>query len=153
MNSKEFKALFGEVAKVNGFKKAFGGWFKDGPECISVLELQKSSFGDYYQLLIKIFIQGAFERTYMPNKDLIKSSMGHINSNETKAYKDVLDFDEPMKDNIRIELLEELFQNHIVPFTNKTQSRVNIKVLAEDGEIFLLPAVKEELEKIISSTN
>ena len=145
MDSKEFKAVFGEVAKANDFKKAFGGWYKESPECIAILELQKSNFGDYYQLLIKIFIQGAFERTYIPSKDLIKSSMGHVTTNETSAYKAVFDFDEPMDDNIRKERLEELFKSHIVPFTNKTLIRSGIRELAEKGEIFLLPAIKEEL--------
>ncbi len=100
MDSKEFKTVFGEVANTNDFKKAFGGWDKESPECIAILELQKSNFGDYYQLLIKIFIQGAFEKTYIPSKDLIKSSMGHITTNETPEYKAVFDFDEPMEDEI-----------------------------------------------------
>jgi hypothetical protein len=54
MNSKEFKNVFGELAKINGFLKAFGGWFKESTECIAILELQKSSFGDNYYLNIKI---------------------------------------------------------------------------------------------------
>ena len=146
MNSKEFKTVFGDVAKVNDFKKAFGGWYKESTECIAILELQKSNFGDYYQLLIKIFIQGAFERTYIPSKDLIKSSMGHVTTNETIEYKTVFDFDEPIDDAIRKKRLEDLFQNHIIPFTNKTLSKSGIKKLADKGEIFLLPAVKEALQ-------
>jgi hypothetical protein len=145
MDSKEFKKLFGEVAKVNEFKSAFGGWYKESSECITVLELQKSNFGDYYQLLIKVFIQGAFKSTYTPNKELIKSSLGHITANETPEYRAVLDFDEPMEDNIRKERLEKLFINHIVPFTNRALSKAGIKDLANKGEVFLLPAVKEEL--------
>ncbi|MFC7526756.1 DUF4304 domain-containing protein [Parapedobacter sp. GCM10030251] len=145
MDSKEFKKRFSELAKANEFKSAFGGWYKESSECIAVLELQKSNFGDYYQLLIKIFIQGAFERTYAPDKDLIKSSMGHITANETPEYKAVLDFDESMEDNIRIERLKKLFNSHILPFTNRALSKAGIKELADKGEVFLLPAVKEEL--------
>jgi hypothetical protein len=145
MDCKEFKTVFGEVANANDYKKAFGGWYKESSECIAILELQKSNFGDYYQLLIKIFIQGAFERSYMPSKDLIRSSMGHITTNETPEYKEVFDFDEPMEDDLRKNRLEELFKNHIVPFTNKTLIKSGIRELADIGEIFLLPAVKEEL--------
>ncbi|WP_371414658.1 DUF4304 domain-containing protein [Flavobacterium sp. 140616W15] len=43
-DSKEFKDLFD--SKANGFSKAFGGWYKQSTECISILELQKSNFGD-----------------------------------------------------------------------------------------------------------
>jgi hypothetical protein len=80
MDSKEFKKVFDDKAKINGFSKAFGGWYKETGECIAILELQKSTFADCFYLNIKIFIQGAFERTYKPNKDLIKSSMGHIHT-------------------------------------------------------------------------
>ncbi|MDX2002364.1 MAG: DUF4304 domain-containing protein [Chitinophagales bacterium] len=145
MDSKEFKTIFGEVAKAHDFKKVFSGWYKESPECLAILELQKSNFGDYYQLNIKIFIQGVFEKTYLPSKDLIKSSMGHVNSSETKDYKNVFDFDEPMDDSVREERLKELFEKHIVPFTSKTLSKSGVKELAAKGEIFLLPAIKKEL--------
>jgi hypothetical protein len=49
MDSKEFKIVFGEIVKVNSFEKAFGGWFKESPKCIIVLDLQKSNYGDYYE--------------------------------------------------------------------------------------------------------
>jgi hypothetical protein len=145
MNSKEFKSVFDTVAKASGFAKAFGGWFKESSECIAVLELQKSNFGDYYMLNIKIFIQGAFGYTYFPNKDLIKSPMGDVTANETQEYKDVLDFDEPMDDVKRKEKLEMLFKNRILPFVNKTLTKNGIIELAKNGELSLLPAVKKEL--------
>ncbi len=53
MNSKEFKSLFGKIAKENDFLQAFGGWYKESPECIAILELQKSKYGDYYMLNVK----------------------------------------------------------------------------------------------------
>lgn len=143
MDSKEFKKLFGEVAKSNGFESAFGGWFKDSAESIVVLELQKSSFANSNYLNVKVFIQGAFDRTYTPNKDLIKSSMGHI-TNQIRD-KEILDFDEPMDDEKRKEKLEQLFSKFIVPFSDKALSKSGIRELAEKGEITLLPAVKEEL--------
>ena len=143
MDSKEFKKLFGEVAKPNSFESAFGGWFKSSSESIVVLELQKSSFSNSYYLNIKIFIQGAFERIYTPNKDLIKSSMGHITSQIRD--KEILDLDESINDEKRKADLAKLFSDFIVPFTDKALSKSGIRELAEKGEITLLPAVKEEL--------
>lgn len=107
MDSKEFKSIFDNIAKANKFAKAFGGWFKESNECIAVLELQKSSFGDYYMLNIKIFIQGSFGTTYFPNKDLIKSPMGDV-TNQIND-NDIFDFDKPMDDEKRKEQLEKLF--------------------------------------------
>lgn len=145
MDSKEFKTVFGDVAKAHDFKKAFGGWYKESPECIAILELQKSSYADRFYLNVKIFVQGVFGKTYTPSKDLIKSSMGHVNASETKEYSDILYFDEPIDDNLRIERLRKLFENHILPFTSKTLSKSGIRELADKGDLFLLPAIKEEL--------
>ena len=143
MDSKEFKKIFGEVAKANEFESAFGGWFRESAESIIVLELQKSSFSNSNYLNIKVFIQGAFERTYTPNKDLIKSSTGHI-TNQIRD-KEILDFDNSMNNEKRKEELEQLFSEFIVPFADKALSKSGIKELAEKGEITLLFAVKEEL--------
>lgn len=143
MDSKEFKKIFGEVAKSNGFKSAFGGWFKESSESIVVLELQKSSFSNSNYLNIKVFIQGAFKRIYIPNKELIKSSMGHI-TNQIRD-KEILEFDTSIGEEKRNEDLAKLFSEFIVPFTDKALSKSGIRELADKGEITLLPAVKEEL--------
>lgn len=60
METKDFRNLFKDLAKKNGFESAFGGWFKESNECIFVLDLMKSNFGNNYYLNIKIFIQGSF---------------------------------------------------------------------------------------------
>jgi hypothetical protein len=145
MNNKEFKKVFNKLAQHHGFTSVFGGWYKESSECIVILELQKSNFGNYYQLLIKTFIQGAFSMSYTPNKELIKSSCGHITKNENPEYKNSLDLDISMDDNSRIEQLENLFQRQIMPFMDKALSKIGITELAQNSEIYLLPAVKKEL--------
>lgn len=148
MNSKEFRKIFDKTAKANDFKSAFGGWYKQSEECIAILELQKSVYGNLYLLNIKVFLQGSFDKSYFPTKDLIKSSMGDINSGSTKQYASVFDLDESMTDNLRKEKLNELFEKHIVPFTNNTLFLSGIKKLLENGEIKLLPAVQGEFMKL-----
>jgi hypothetical protein len=87
MKSKEFKKLFGEVAKSNKFESAFGGWFKDSTESTIVLDLQKSNFGDYYELNIKIFVQGMFGNNYSRSKNLVKRDVGNIFRRQPPEYK------------------------------------------------------------------
>jgi hypothetical protein len=145
MDSKEFKKVFGDVAKSNGFESAFGGWFKESTESIVVLDLQKSNFGDYYEMNIKIYVQGIFGNSYTRNKDLVKKDTGDVFMRQPPEYKSVFDFDEPMDEERRKESLGKLFSEFIVPFTDKALSKSGIKDLAEKGEITLLPAVKEEL--------
>jgi hypothetical protein len=38
-----------------------------------------------------------------------------------------------------------MFNDFIVPFSSKTNTKEGIKELYKDGELFILPAVKEEL--------
>lgn len=147
MDSKEFKKLFGEVAKSNRFERAFGGWFKDSAESIVVLDLQKSNFGDYYEMNIKIYVQGMFGNNYSRSKDLVKRDVGDIFRRQPSEYRLVFDFDEPMGDEERKEKLEKLFSEFIVPFADKASSKSGIRTLAEKGEITLLPAVKSELTR------
>jgi len=171
MTSKEFKNTFNEIARENGFEKAFSGWFKESQECIAVLELQKSKYGDNYLLNIKIFIHGVFGVTYSLNKDLIKSPMGDITAGATKEYCDIFYFDEPTDETTkkdilkkygdsfhfiepitddakRVEKLKKLFQDYINPFVNKTLSKAGIREMTAKGEIKLLPAIQEELNKL-----
>jgi hypothetical protein len=145
MDSKEFKKIFGEVAKTIGFESAFGGWFMESAESIVVIDLQKSNFGDYYEMNIKVYIQGMFGHSYPINKDLVKKDTGDVFRRQPSEYKDVLDFDVSMDDEKRRNRLEKLFTEFIVPFTNKAMSKSGLKTLAENGEITFLPAIKKEL--------
>lgn len=149
MDSKEFKTFFDKTTKVHGFEKAFGGWFIESPECIAVLDLQKSNYGNYYQLLIKIYIQGMFGRIYQKSKDLVKKDIGDIFINEAKEYKDVFNFDDFMSDDERKLKLEQLFETYIMPFVAKTSTRIGILEMHDKEGLFLIPNVKKELEIVI----
>jgi Domain of unknown function (DUF4304) len=149
MDSKEFKNLFSEIAKTNGFEKSFGGWFIESSESIIVLDLQKSNFGDYYELNIKIYVQGMFGNNYTKNKDLVKKDTGDIFRRHPQEYKNVFDFDVSMVSDERKKKLMQLFSGFIKPFTEKALSRQGLKELEAQGEISLLPAVKKELAQII----
>ena len=144
MDSKTFKSLFDDVAKKNDFERAFGGWFLDSSECIIVLDLQKSNFGNYFDLNIKIFIQGIFG-TYVKGKDLVKKYPGAIFLRQPKYYNDLFDLETPIEEDKRLQKLEELFREFIKPFTTKALSRQGIRELEAQGKISLLPAVKAEL--------
>lgn len=145
MDSKEFKKIFDDIASKNGFEKAFGGWFRESDECINVLDLQKSNFGDYYELNIKIFVQSMFGNAYVKGKDLVKKHTGDVFTRQPDNYKDLFDFDKLMDDSKRKDRLEELFSEFIKPFTDKALSRKGLLELEIQEKIFLLPAVKEEL--------
>ncbi len=153
MDNKNFKLTFKKVAISNGFEAAFNGWFKKSDECILALELMKSNFGNYYQLNIKIFVNGVFGRNHIVNKDMIKKEIGNIDRGEPKIFENALNLEFPMDDTAREMELQALFHDFLVPFSEKALTKHGIHELAEQGEIALLPAVKEELEKLELSEN
>ena len=148
MENKEFKQLFNDIAKKHGFESSFGGWFRDSNESIVALSLQKSSFGNYYQLNIKIYFQGAFDRHYSKNKDLLNKDIGNIDRGEPKEYESFLILDQRMDDSVRKKGLEALFNNFLVPFTDKALTKKGLNELAKKGEIYLTPAIMEELSRL-----
>ncbi len=145
MEAIDFKKLFDEIAKESGFDRAYKGWFKESPEVILALDLQKSNFGNYYYLNIKLFIQGVFGHTYSKCKKLIKTDIGNIFLRQPDNYSNLLDLDTPLEDSDRKEGLRKLFGDFIVPFSNKTSSKKGVRELHEHEGLFILPAVKEEL--------
>jgi hypothetical protein len=144
MDNKEFKNVFAEVAKLNSFHKAFNGWFKESAETIIVRNLQKSNFGNYYDLNIKIYVQGVFGNHYVRSKDLVKD-IGDLFRRQPREYNDVFDLDASMDDDRRRKRLKELFSEFISPFTDKASSRQGLREMEARGEIVLLQAVKEQL--------
>lgn len=93
MEKSEFKKFFGKEARNNGFEFAFSGWFKESTECIIALDLQKSNYGNYYYINIKIFMQGCFGKQYVKSKYLVKNEIGNIFSRTPDNYAEVLDLD------------------------------------------------------------
>lgn len=145
MDSKQFKKIFSAVAQNNGFEAAFGGWFKESTYSILSIDLQKSNYGNYFELNLKIFVQGAFGKTYAKSKNLSKSEIGTFFRRQPKEYSYILDLDSPIEEEERKEKIEELFHNFISPFSRNSMDRDGIKDLIDNEQLLLLPAVKKEL--------
>ncbi|WP_228450865.1 DUF4304 domain-containing protein [Chryseolinea soli] len=147
MDSRDFKTMFGDVAKESGFESAFGGWWKESSETIVVLDLQKSNFNNLYYLNIKIYVQGISGKRYTRSKNLVKKDVGDIFRRQPPAYSSVLDIDPAENDSMRKDKLEKMFLEFLVPFADKALSKSGIVELAEKAEIYLPPAVKAWLSQ------
>lgn len=149
MNSKEYKVQFSNIACQKGFKKAFGGWFIENQECIMVLDLQKSNYGNYFEVNIKIYIQGIFNTQYFIGKHLIKNDTGDIFIRQPQEYSDVFNFEEnKLSDYERIVKTNLFFDKFLSPFIAKAMTVQGLKELEIEG-LFILPSIKIEMEKIL----
>ena len=154
MDSKEFRTVFGAIAKRYGFKFLYGGWHKESEDCIVILELQRSYYSNSYHLNIKINIRGVFDSAYVLDKYLVKNAVGHLRTREPNEYSVVFKLDENLDDNARRVMLEELFKTYITPLTDKALHVEEIECLAKEKKYPMLehlfsPVLKEEIDKKI----
>lgn len=148
MDNKIFKKEFCTIAKQHGFKTAFGCCYKENSECIFVLELQKSNFGDYYELNMKTYIQGVFGQKYTINKDCFKKDIGDISNRPPRHFFSIFDLEAEISDKDRLEMLDAFFNHFVIPYSEKNLSVSGIRELAKAEEILLISTVKNELDKL-----
>jgi hypothetical protein len=145
VDTQHFRKLFSKVAVANDFVGAHGGWFRESPECVIVLDLQKSNFGGYFELNIKVFVQGLFNDRYSRSKEMVKRLTGDVFLRPPDRFRAALDLDEPISHDERARAIEALFSEFIRPITDDALTRAGLMSLAARGLVYLLPAVRKEL--------
>ena len=144
IENKEFKKLFGEVAKSRGFQSIHGYWYVESVECILTLELLKSNFSNLYYLNIRTFIHGIFGKNYIKDKTLSKG-FGNITSRPPGKYHPFFDLDLAMESQVRKEGIESLFDEYLLPYSNQSLSRKGISELPDEDKRCIPLSVKEAL--------
>lgn len=147
MENKEFKRIFGKVAKNNGFLYKFNFWYKESSECIFTIDLQKSYYANIFYVNLKIFVKGTFGKIYLIDKEL-KKNTGNFFRRTPKEYDDFMNLHNHFSEEVTEKGLEDLFSKFIISFSDKSLTINGIYEMVEAKEISLLPAVKLELEKL-----
>jgi len=129
MDGKTFKKTFSDVACQNGFEHAFGGWFKESNECIVALMLQRSNYGNYFDLNIKVFIQGSFGAHYSKSKELLNGGSEIIFKRQPKEYNHIFNLELPIEDGERKEELEKFFRDFVDEFSENSLTKNGINAL------------------------
>lgn len=145
MDTKSFKKLFSAVATANGFIAVHAGWFQESEECVVVLDLQNSNFGNYFELNIKIFVQGLFGMQYERDKDMVKKHIGDVFLRPPSRYKAALILDNALSSDERTAEIERMFKEFLMPFTAEALTRSGVMSLGASGQVYLLEAVRKQL--------
>lgn len=145
MSHDDFKKLFGDVAAKFGFERAYGGWFMESHETIIVLDLQKSNYGDYYYLNIKIYVQGLFGNRYRREKKLVKGDVGDVFTRAPTEYDEIFKMETGLDISDRANRLYQLFSEYIQPMITLASTRGGVLELGNSGRLYLLPAVRQAL--------
>ena len=148
MNLKVLKRTFAEITKSIGLETKFGGFVKETEEVIIVLSFQKSNYSSQVYLNIKLYIQGVFGKNYQLSREMVVNDVGDVFRRAPKDYDQIFDLGSDLPDNERIEYLKKFIDEFLSGFIQQASTVKGIMLLAEQGELYLLPAVKSELEKI-----
>lgn len=148
MNLKVLKRTFAEITKSIGLETKFGGFVKETEEVIIVLLFQKSNYSSQVYLNIKLYIQGVFGKNYQLSREMVVNDVGDVFRRAPKDYDEIFNLNTDLSDNARIEYLKKFIDEFLNGFVQQVSTVKGIMSLAEKGELFLLPAVKSELEKI-----
>lgn len=148
MNLKVLKRTFAEITKSIGLETKFGGFVKETEEVVIVLSFQKSNYSSQVYLNIKLYIQGVFGKNYQLSREMVVNDVGDVFRRAPKDYDQIFDLGSDLPDNERIEYLKKFIDEFLSGFIQQTSTVKGIMLLAEQGELFLFPAVKSELEKI-----
>ena len=146
MNLKVLKRTFAEITKSIGLETKFGGFVKETEEVIIVLLFQKSNYSSQVYLNIKLYIQGVFGKNYQISRDMVNNDVGDVFRRAPKDYDEIFDLSSNLPDNIRIEHLKRFVDDFLSGFVQQVSTVKGIMSLADKGELFLLPAVKEALK-------
>lgn len=148
MNLKVLKRTFAEITKSIGLETKFGGFVKETEEVIIVLSFQKSNYSSQVYLNIKLYIQGVFGKKYQLSREVVVNDVGDVFRRAPRDYDEIFNLNTDLSDNARIEYLKKFIDEFLSGFVQQVSTVKGIMSLAEKGELFLLPAVKSELEKI-----
>lgn len=145
MDCKKLKKIVSEIASTLNYKSAFGGWYKQSNECIVVLELQKSQYGNLYYLNIKPFLDGFRENEYEISKKIFKNLPGNFPVRNPPGFETLLDLENNMSDEIRSSEINRVFKEFIDPYVDSLLTKKGIVMLYHNNQIFLFEPTKEFL--------
>lgn len=131
MESNDFKSLFGSVAKDHGFRKVHGGWCVEFISALVALNLQRSNYGNYFELNIKVFLGEAGHSVDDLNKK-IKSMTGDIFRRQPEECRPAFDLDSSLSEGERKQILDKMFAGLISLIVESADSPARLLELREE---------------------
>jgi hypothetical protein len=147
MMTADFKSVFRQVAVQNDFSFQHNRYWKKSPETVICLELQKSNYSNIYYLNFKIWLQGVFGSKFDPSSELARDT-GDVFRGQPKDWDKLFDLDQISDKETCRQEMARFFKAFVTPFTEKALTRSGILELANSNEVFLLPAVRAELDRL-----
>ncbi|MCA9192180.1 MAG: hypothetical protein KDB03_10470 [Planctomycetales bacterium] len=153
MSVRGFHKLFAELAVSHGWIECNGGWIsklETSDECLIAIETQKSNYGKQFYVGIKVYVQGAFGKTYSPDLRIgeIPPSIYRRLPNE---FSEVCDLTNSLKAEERVQGIHRAFE-FLNLFSAQAKSKIGLIELEREGQVFIFPALMQEIMRLIGRT-
>jgi hypothetical protein len=142
---KEFKLLFADVANAHGFTAAHGGWYREMPVGLLVLNFQKSSFGSYFELNLKLLLGRGAPVDTAESKKLTMSLVGDIFRRQPEEFREAFDLDSDLTAAERQTAIRRMFCECINRIVSECTDAAGILRLRDEGIFYLLPTIEARL--------
>lgn len=146
MEAKEFKAFLGDMAKAHGFMAAHGGWYRETASALFVLHLQKSNFGNYFELNLKLFLGRGLPSDSAEWKQLVKRDSGDIFRRQPVECREAFDLDAAITVADRRDTLDRMFTELLDRIASASASPAGLLQLRDEGVLYLLPMAEARLK-------
>lgn len=147
MDYVSLKSMVGEIAKDHGFRSAGGGWFMINDFVLIALNLQKSNYGRYADINLKIFLDMDVPRSGVELKPLITRLSGDIFRRQPRECNEALDLDSALDASARRTAIERFFAEIVDRVAVESSSASGLFSLRDEGVLYLLPAVEDRLKR------
>ena len=145
MKPPEFKRLFADVAKAHGFSAAQGGWYRELSVGLFILNLQKSNFGAYFELNLKLFLGRHAPSNSADFKRFVRTLAGDIFRRHPEEFRSAFDLSSCLLTAQRQEAISRMFCEFIDRIVLSCNNPTGILRLRDEGIFYLLPGVEIRL--------
>jgi hypothetical protein len=126
--NKELESRIAALLKSEGFKKKSRTWWIEGDECVSVLNLQKSSWGETYYINCGVVVKhlGGNVRPAISSCHL-EGRMEYLMDNPSSLQPNLEFGGDPTMDENKIDTVVRLLQTVAIPVLRSWQTVAGVK--------------------------
>lgn len=145
MDNKVFKRFFGEIAESHGFKSLRRGWFQEVSAALIILELQKSNYGNYYEMNLSLYLELPAVGSLAELASFVARNPPDVFRRQPTESSAAFDLDAGIDPLERERQLRQVFTDTVDEIVRGMSSPAGILNLRDAKLIFLRPDVEARL--------
>lgn len=134
-NSDVITLAFNQFARSAGFRPAGGGWLRDVPVGVQVIELQKSEWGDQFHVNFGVYARELGSvRSPKVHQCQFYARADSVDPTNEANWKSTLDLEKPIDDAARQSRVAELL-GRMLAFLDSITTKQGLREAADRGDL------------------